>query len=90
MPRRLGSPFYAESLRFWVLYHDTSDHPGQWVVRAHTIEAGRSVPAPDLSANGRTREECLAFLFARHPHVRQLFWLPRDPSDDPVIVGCWV
>lgn len=74
----------------WVLYENPSDFPGEWVVRRQLVAAGEVRSDPDLAARGATREECVKALLDRYPEVRALEWLPRHPTDDPVIDGSWM
>lgn len=80
----------SNELASWVLYESPSDFPGEWVVRRQVASAGHLYPDAEIAARGMTREACVKALREQHPEVRALAWVPRHPTDDPVISGSWM
>jgi hypothetical protein len=69
-------------LLFWVVYDSPKDAPGLWLVRP---QQGEWPPTPEPYAyTFRSLDQAHRFC-AR----MGLFYMPRHPMDDPVIVGCW-
>jgi hypothetical protein len=70
-------------LTIWTIYQSPADHPGKFVVRAYdATSAGPVVRAEsevcDTLAQARTRVPC------------GLYWMNRNPVDDPTIVETWL
>lgn len=68
----------------WVVYDHPKDHPDHYVARLFMIGIGLEVPSGQImrSRDLPTLREALADL--------DLTCLPRNPSDDPVIIESWV
>lgn len=80
----------GDELASWVLYENPLDFPGEWVVRRQVAAAGNLYPDAEIAARGTTREACVKVLLEKHPKVQGMAWIPRHPTDDPVIDGCWM
>lgn len=71
-------------LAVWVIYDHPKDYPDFYVVRKQ------------IAGNGQVRPTGHYFLSNTLGPLRQiveamgLTCIPRDPSDDPVIVECWI
>ena len=76
-----------EALEIWTVYERPKDFPGKFVCRLFRIYPGHT------SRDGPTDigfvEDTLEAVRERM-RGRGLTMLPRDPSDDPVIVECWI
>lgn len=71
-------------LDMWVIYENPSDYPGKFVVRLWHPGAGFLEAAKDPTAVVETLEE------ARKAIPEGRHRLPRQASDDPVIVETWM
>jgi hypothetical protein len=70
----------------YVIYHDTTDHPGKYVVRKWTV-------GPDGAKPDDLAQVCDTLPLARDVvayHFPGAFRLDRNLEDDPVIVETWV
>lgn len=86
---KAACPLHGATL-IYVLYNDqTADYPGEWVVRRQLAKAGEISRDAELSARGKTKEECVKNFLAK-PFVGSMTYLARDPSDDQVIEGTFV
>lgn len=70
-------------LTFWVIYQNPRDFPGKFVLRPQ--DTSREGIRPWSVA--QTFDSLVAARAAVPPG---LWHLPRDPSDDPVIVESWI
>lgn len=71
-------------LIIWTIYDHPSDYPDKFVARKHTAKLGATdelLFADDLDS---IREA----VQAASPYV--LGMMQRHPSDDPIIVECWL
>jgi hypothetical protein len=74
----------GDTLTVWVIYYGASNHPrGVWVVRPQDVVGGRIRPHEVF-------HECRTLIEARAKIPPGLYRMPRDPSDDPVIVESWL
>lgn len=81
----------SNNLPVYVLYNDTThDYPGEWVARLHVASAKGALVNPELTARGRSREECVANLVQAVPRVASMVFMGRSPNDDPVIAGIFL
>lgn len=70
----------------WTVYFNPSDYPGQHVVRRFKLglSIGRPVaPTNEVFTAGSLEEARALIPFG-------LMRFPRAPTDDPVIVECWM
>ena len=72
-------PDAAQGLTLWVVYEHPKDFPDEFVARRFV---------GDSATSDVLRAPTLAKLRAQLPP--DLIYLPRDPSDDPVIVESWI
>lgn len=73
-----------EVLTIWTIYQNHPAHPGQFVVRAYDIlPGGHSVPRAETVLTATLDE-------ARAAVRGGLYWMNRNPVDDPTIVETWV
>ncbi len=78
-------------LTIWVIYYGASNHPpGKWVVRAQDVGGVSPLESPDRIRRHRMFFECDSLEEARAKVPIGLYRMPRDPSDDPVIVETWL
>lgn len=71
-------------LRMVTIYEHPHDQPLGYVVRAHNIHPGRSVPAELIAVRATLRE-------AREVVPPGMdICIPRSPEDDPQIVESWM
>lgn len=70
-------------LSIWTVYRNPSDMPGWYVVRRHVVD-GQGARATSEFASARTLEEVRTML------PLGLTRLPREPTDEPHIVECWL
>jgi hypothetical protein len=68
-----------DRLQIWVVYNSPIDLPGRYVARKWILDQ----PTAEL-VQGKTLEE------VREKLPQGLKMLPRDLSDDPIIVESWV
>lgn len=86
----LPPPTFAERpdviLTLYVVYKDTLDYPGEFVVRRWFVERGKAEPQaePTLFHRGPTLEA------AREQLPQHLYRIPHQPGEDPVIVETWL
>ena len=71
-------------LNIWTVYDHPTDFPDCFVGRRHTARTG---PTDDY-VTGATAEEVAKKIQERERYV--LDFMPRDPSDDPQIIGSWI
>lgn len=71
------------ALGMWVVYAHPSDFPDEFVARRFTIDGGRECATDEI-----LRAASLDALRRLAPP--RLGRIPRNPSDDPVIVECWL
>jgi hypothetical protein len=84
-PRRVTiSSHREEVLTIWTIYQNHPAHPGQFVVRAYDVLAGGHTVARAESVVRDTLPE------AREVVPCGLYWMNRNPVDDPTIVETWV
>jgi len=81
-PARRSSPG-DDVLTIWTIYQSPLDHPGKFVVRAYDVTAAGSVPRPDSCV-------CDTLAEARAAVPCGLYWMNRNPVDDPTIVETWL
>lgn len=72
--RRSGAP------ALWTIYDHPKDHPDFFVARRYLGET------PSTVTLAHTEIEQLRELF----RLQGMICMPRDPSDDPVIVETWI
>jgi hypothetical protein len=80
-PRRvtISSP-REEVLTIWTIYQNHPAHPGQFVVRAYDVlPVGYAVPRAETVVRSTLDE-------ARQAVPCGLYWMNRNPVDDPTIV----
>jgi hypothetical protein len=68
----------------WTVYERPRDHPESYVARLHVSDASGSRPTT-AAFKGETLESVRDILIAAG-----LCIIPRDATDDPVIVECWL
>jgi hypothetical protein len=70
----------VQGLEIWAVYDHPKDFPDRFVARKFIYDrmTDKVITAPDLTT------------LRTHFQQRGLCRLPRDPSDDPVIVECWI
>lgn len=71
----------AGDLLVWTIYEKPSDHPAFFVARPHSSRRGAPVAFVLLAPTLDGVRELLPPGLTR---------LPRDPTDDPVIVESWI
>ena len=82
-PVRISSP-REDVLTIWTIYQNHPAHPGKFVVRAYDVLAGgRWAPRPESAAFASLDE-------ARATVPCGLYWMNRNPVDDPTIVETWI
>lgn len=74
------TPFYL-----WTLYDHPLDFPDCFVARKYSGLTGK---ATDEYVTGATPGEVLVKIQAIDPNPNM--FLPRDPGDDPKIMGTWI
>lgn len=82
-PAKISSP-REDILTIWTVYENPRDYPGKFVVRAYDVCAGGAVAA---------RLECTvrdSLDEARAAVPAGLYWMNRNPVDDPTIVETWL
>jgi hypothetical protein len=71
------------------LYKNPSDHPDLYVLRKWNIVEGNpepvQVPKEEFLLLSPNLETIKEFMYPYH-----MYWLPRQPTDDPCIVGTWI
>lgn len=73
------------SLPMYVVYHNPSDYPGEYVIRRQVVKPhGVLDKDPVPLAHGMNYTEVLNHL------PKGVFRLPRDSRDDPVILEVWI
>lgn len=72
------------SLRGFVIYSNTSDFPGKFVIREWVVACGQEFPKADPLVIADTLEE------ARKALPPGLTMIPRFNHDDPCIVEGWI
>lgn len=68
----------------YVIYFNTKDYPGKWVMRKWTIETGSLIPVPRDAYICNSYEDCLLFIPSDRVKI-----MP-SPGDDPVIKETWI
>lgn len=82
-PAKISSP-REDVLTIWTVYQDPPSAPGQFVVRGYDVHAGgRVAPRPESRV-------CASLDEARAAVPAGLYWMNRNPVDDPAIVETWV
>lgn len=73
----------AKELHLWTVYDHPRDYPTHWVVRESVVAGGKltMAPSPWLAV---TLDEARALV------PPGLHCMPRQPTDDPVIVEVWL
>lgn len=74
-----------EGLPFYVLYRFPRDFPWRYVVRRQVAGSEIVFDRDPIVVSCCRSVACDAFPAARYG----LHWMPRHPSDDPVIQGYW-
>jgi hypothetical protein len=69
----------------WVVTDSPSDFPGLYAARKHLIVAGASITTDEVVA-----DVSLEALRRRLIDLGCDAMIPRHPSDDPVIMECWL
>lgn len=82
--RRTESAMTA--LDVWTIFDHPLDYPSSFVVRRASISA-TGIATLDEVWLFEDLDQCRAFIDETQPG---LIMFPRDPSDDPVIVECWM
>jgi hypothetical protein len=70
-------------LTIWTIYQSHPDHPGKFVVRAYDVTSSGSVPRTETFVHDTLAE-------ARAVVPCGLYWMNRNPVDDPTIVETWL
>jgi hypothetical protein len=70
----------ATGLEIWAVYENPTDYPGKWVARLFVD--GKPTDKMHVAEDHNTLIRIMA--------MAGLVRLPRDASDDPVIVETWV
>ncbi len=81
-PARTSSPG-EDVLTIWTIYQSPADHPGKYVVRAYDATAQGTRARPDAAV-------CDTLAQARAAVPCGLYWMNRNPVDDPTIVETWL
>lgn len=80
---RISSP-REDVLTIWTIYQSPLDYPGRFVVRAYDVAGdGQVVPRAEQAVCGSLEE-------ARARVPCGLYWMNRNPVDDPTIVETWI
>lgn len=80
---RISSP-REDVLTIWTIYQDHPSAPGGFVVRGYDVLRGGHVVARAESTVRASLDEARAAVPAG------LYWMNRNPVDDPTIVETWV
>lgn len=75
----------ANDYNIWTLYDHPTDFPDCYVARRFS---GMTGIASDQTITGQSPGEVLLKIEAVDPNACQ--FIPRSPSDDPVIMGSWI
>ena len=81
-----GTKRLDRALPIWVVYDNPRDYPGFFIARKRTVEAGKDVPTNEV-LKAKSLEEIRERI---HEVMPNGFMIPRDETDDPVIVECWL
>jgi len=71
----------------YVVYHNPTDFPAQYVVRGHAIAAGKVTPLEQPAYVGGSLQAARDTIQKLDPG---LIRLPRDENDEPQIVEVWL
>jgi hypothetical protein len=77
----------ADALAIFTIYESPKDYPGRIVVRRSEVNADGARVDPEPLAVVLTLAEARIAIESVQPG---LICLGRNPSDDPVIVECWL
>jgi len=73
----------ADGLNIWTIYDHPSDYPEGYIARRWVVIDGLEKPTI-VTITGPLEAMRLHF------QSKGLVCLPRDPTDDPKIVECWI
>lgn len=81
----LPEDFHSTIRRLWyVVYYNTHDFPGDWILKRLYITDDGSVHDPSFVKLGKTREDLQQYIPISWAHI------PPSKDDDPVIKEIWV
>jgi hypothetical protein len=79
----LRAPAHPARITIWTIYQSPEDHPGKYVVRAYDATAQGTRARPDAGVYDTLAQ-------ARAAVPCGLYWMNRNPVDDPTIVETWL